>query len=61
MAVRGSRPYRRSIVTYATTGSNWSGDTARSRCYNKTNNAGKLIVGGSFSSTRNVDWLAIGT
>ena len=49
------------IVTYATTGSNWSGDNGAIKVYNKTTTQANLIVGGSFSSTRNVDWLAIGT
>ena len=49
------------IVTYATTGSNWSGDNGAIKVYNKTSTQANIIVGGSFSSNRAVDWIAIGT
>ena len=49
------------LVTYNSTGSNWSGDNGAIKVYNKTATQANLIVGGSFSSSRGVDWLAIGT
>ena len=49
------------LVTYNSTGSNWSGDNGAIKVYNKTTTQANLIVGGSFSSSRGVDWLAIGT
>lgn len=49
------------IVTYSTTGSNWSGDNGAIKVYSKTTTQANVIVGGSFSSNRAVDWIAIGT
>ena len=49
------------LVTYNSTGSNWSGDNGAIKVYNKTTTQANLIVGGNFSSSRGVDWLAIGT
>ena len=49
------------LVTYNSTGSNWSGDNGAIKVYNKTTTQANLIVGGSFSSSRGIDWLAIGT
>lgn len=49
------------IVTYSTTGSNWSGDNGAIKVYSKTATQASIIVGGSFSSNRAVDWIAIGT
>lgn len=49
------------LVTYNSTGSNWSGDNGAIKVYNKTTTQANIIVGGSFSSNRGIDWLAIGT
>ena len=49
------------IVTYSTTGTNWSGDNGAIKVYNKTTTSANIVVGGSFSSNRAVDWIAIGT
>ena len=49
------------LVTYNSTGSNWSGDNGAIKVYNKTTTQANIIVGGSFSSSRGIDWLAIGT
>ena len=48
------------IVTYSTTGSNWSGDNGALKVYSKTTTGATIIVGGSFNTARNVDWVAIG-
>ena len=49
------------LVTYSTTGSNWSGDNGAIKVYNKTTTGASIIVGGSFNTSRNIDWIAIGT
>jgi hypothetical protein len=49
------------LVTYNSTSSNWSGDNGAIKVYNKTTTQANIIVGGSFSSSRGIDWLAIGT
>ena len=49
------------VITYSTTGSNWSGDNGAIKVYSKTTTQALIIVGGNFSSSRNVDWIAIGT
>ena len=49
------------IVTYSTTSTNWSGDNGAIKVYSKTTTGANIIVGGSFSTTRAVDWIAIGT
>lgn len=48
-------------VSYSKTGSNWSGDGGALKVYNKTTSGANVIVGGSFSSSRDFDWIAIGT
>ena len=48
------------IVTYSTTGSNWSGDNGALKVYGKTTAGATIIVGGSFNSSRQVDWVAVG-
>ncbi len=48
------------IVTYSTTGSNWSGDNGALKVHSKTTTGATIIVGGSFNTARNVDWVAIG-
>ena len=48
-------------ASYSKTGSNWSGDGGALKVYNKTTSGANVIVGGSFSSTRDFDWIAIGT
>ena len=49
------------VVTYSTTGSNWSGDNGAIKVYNKTTTSAAIIVGGSFATSRAVDWIAVGT
>ena len=49
------------VVSYSKTGSNWSGAGGALKVYNKTAYDAYVIVGGNFSSTRNFDWIAIGT
>lgn len=49
------------FATYSTTGSNWSGDYGSLKVYNKTTTQASIIIGGSFSTLRDVDWVAIGT
>ena len=49
------------IVTYSTTGSNWSGDNGALKVYGKTTTGATVIVGGSFNTSRNIDWVAIGS
>ena len=49
------------IVTSSTTSTNWSGDNGAIKVYSKTTTGANIIVGGSFSTTRAVDWIAIGT
>lgn len=48
------------LVTYSTTGSNWSGDNGAIKVHSKSTTQASIVVGGNFSSGRNVDWLAIG-
>lgn len=48
------------IASYSTTGSNWSGDNGALKIYNKTTTGATIIVGGSFNTSRNIDWVAIG-
>jgi len=48
------------FVTYSTTGSNWSGDNGAIKVHSKTTTSFGVVVGGSFSSNRAVDWFAIG-
>lgn len=48
------------MATYATTGANWSGDNGAIKVHNKTNAGCSIVVGGSFSANRTVDWFAFG-
>jgi hypothetical protein len=48
------------VVSYSTTGSNWSGDNGALKVHSKTTTGATIIVGGSFNTARNVDWVAIG-
>lgn len=48
------------FVTYSTTGSNWSGDNGAIKVHSKTTTSFGVVVGGSFSNNRAVDWFAIG-
>lgn len=50
----------RVFVTYSTTSSNWSGDNGAIKVHSKTTTSFEVVVGGSFSSNRAVDWFAIG-
>ncbi len=49
------------FATYSTTDSNWSGDYGSLKVYNKSTTQASIIIGGSFSTLRDVDWIAIGT
>ena len=49
------------VVSYSTTGSNWSGDNGALKIYSKTTTGAIIIVGGSFNTSRAIDWIAIGT
>lgn len=49
------------FATYSTTGGNWSGDNGAIKIHTKTTSGFSIVVGGSFSSNRIVDWFAIGT
>ncbi len=48
------------VATYCTTGANWSGDNGAIKIYFKTTTSAQIIVGGSFSSPRTIDWIALG-
>lgn len=48
------------VVSYSTTSSNWSGDNGALKIYSKTQTGCSIIVGGSFNTRRNIDWIAIG-
>jgi hypothetical protein len=48
------------LVTYSTTGSNWSGDNGAIKVHSKTTSGCSIVVGGNFSTSRAVDWLAFG-
>lgn len=45
---------------YSTTGANWSGDNGAIKVYNKSPYSANVIVGGSFSTSRQIDWIAVG-
>lgn len=49
------------VVSYSTTSSNWSGDNGALKVYSKTKTGCNVVVGGSFNTSRSVDWIAIGT
>ena len=48
------------VVTYSTTGSNWSGDNGALKVHSKTKTGATIIVGGSFNTARAIDWIAVG-
>ena len=48
------------LVTYSTTGSNWSGDNGAIKVHSKTTSGCSIVVGGNFSTNRAVDWFAFG-
>ena len=48
------------LVTYSTTGSNWSGDNGAIKVHSKTTSGCSIVVGGNFSTSRAVDWFAFG-
>ncbi len=48
------------VASYSTTGSNWSGDNGAIKISTKTTTSATIIVGGSFSTLRAIDWIAIG-
>ena len=49
------------FVTYSTTGGNWSGDNGAIKVHSKTTTGCSIVVGGSFSTSRAIDWFAFGT
>ncbi|HQO57057.1 MAG TPA: DUF859 family phage minor structural protein, partial [Clostridia bacterium] len=48
------------LVTYSTTGSNWSGDNGAIKVHSKTTSGCSIVVGGNFSTNRACDWFAFG-
>ena len=48
------------VVTYSSTAANWSGDNGCIKVYSKTTTGAYIIVGGSFATSRAVDWIAVG-
>ena len=48
------------VVSYSTTGSNWSGDNGALKIHSKTTTGATIIVGGNFNTSRNIDWIALG-
>lgn len=48
------------LVTYSTTSGNWSGDNGAIKVHSKTTSGCYIVVGGNFSTSRNVDWFAFG-
>ena len=48
------------FACYSTTSGNWSGDNGAIKISAKTTTACSIIVGGNFSTLRNIDWFAIG-
>jgi len=48
------------FVNYSKTGSNWTGDNGCLKVHSKTTTQATIIVGGSFSTMRDIDWFAIG-
>ncbi|MCE5342797.1 MAG: hypothetical protein LLF96_04305, partial [Eubacteriales bacterium] len=48
------------FVCYATTGANWSGDYGALKVYSKTTVGCYAVVGGTFTTSREIDWFAIG-
>lgn len=49
------------VVCYSTTSGNWSGDNGAIKVHSKTTTGCSIVVGGSYSTSRAVDWIAIGT
>lgn len=49
------------FACYSTTGGNWSGDNGAIKIHTKTTTSFGIVVGGSFNTSRNIDWFAIGT
>ena len=49
------------FASYSTNGGNWSGNNGAIKIHNKTNTYCWIIVGGSYTTARAVDWFAIGT
>ena len=48
------------MATYSSTGNAWSGDGGALKVYAKTTTGATIIVGGSFSTVRMIDWVSIG-
>ena len=48
------------LVTYSTTAGNWSGDNGAIKVHSKTTSGCYIVVGGNFSTNRNIDWFAFG-
>ena len=48
------------VVSYSTTGTNWSGDNGALKIHSKTATGATIIVGGSFNNLRQIDWIAVG-
>ena len=48
------------VVCYSTSGSNWSGDNGALKVHSKTTTGATIIVGGSFNTSRAIDWIAVG-
>ncbi len=48
------------LVTYSTTAGNWSGDNGAIKVHSKTTSGCYIVVGGNFSTSRNIDWFAFG-
>ena len=48
------------VVSYSTSSGNWSGDNGALKVHSKTTTGATIIVGGSFNTARNIDWIAIG-
>lgn len=48
------------VATYSTSSGNWSGDNGAIKVYTKTTSYAYVIVGGSFSTSRDIDWIAVG-
>jgi hypothetical protein len=49
------------FANYAETGSGWSGDNGTIKVYNITSTQATIIVGGTFATSRAINWLTIGT
>lgn len=49
------------FACYSTASSSWSGDNGAIKIHSKTTSGFSIVVGGSFNTSRAVDWFAIGT